>query len=303
MSVRSIWVPLLFPPAGCTVSTRITYYCTHTFRNILQKVLTTNKSGISSSSLIFTSSIETRRTKGSGRECSGRGLTLWAFTSGKQTGTWASVVPPVSKGGASMPKVLEPASADSYADYNDHHCSYKPSYLYTSLHDPTHVSLKVSLTVYRRPSMSDGRGMPLLSGPAPEYTQNEAACRKCNKEFNILFARSRKCNHCGASETRHLPFIEVHGTGVCVHRILLLPLMCRLPGAHAAARRFECREHDRVRPTACMRLLHRDVAKYVLIRFVRGQFIGVERGAYLRSYRRREGAAETATDGEAQEVR
>ncbi|PIL23499.1 transporter [Ganoderma sinense ZZ0214-1] len=47
--------------------------------------------------------------------------------------------------------------------------------------------------------MSDGRGMPLLSGPAPEYTVNEASCRKCNKEFNILFVRSRKCNHCGYS--------------------------------------------------------------------------------------------------------
>ncbi|KAI0631065.1 hypothetical protein C8Q77DRAFT_1229928 [Trametes polyzona] len=46
--------------------------------------------------------------------------------------------------------------------------------------------------------MSDGRGIPLLSGPAPEYTANEPACRKCNKEFNVLFARSRKCNHCGA---------------------------------------------------------------------------------------------------------
>ncbi|KAI0642622.1 hypothetical protein C8Q79DRAFT_983074 [Trametes meyenii] len=45
--------------------------------------------------------------------------------------------------------------------------------------------------------MSDGRGLPLLSGPPPEYTANEPACRKCNKEFNILFARSRKCNHCG----------------------------------------------------------------------------------------------------------
>ncbi|KAL1946238.1 hypothetical protein VTO73DRAFT_15365 [Trametes versicolor] len=47
--------------------------------------------------------------------------------------------------------------------------------------------------------MSDGRGIPLLSGPPPEYTANEPSCRKCNKEFNILFARSRKCNHCGYS--------------------------------------------------------------------------------------------------------
>ncbi|KAI0349708.1 hypothetical protein OH77DRAFT_1414525 [Trametes cingulata] len=49
--------------------------------------------------------------------------------------------------------------------------------------------------------MSDaGRGLPLLSGPPPDWhTVNEAACRKCNKEFNLLFARSRKCNHCGYS--------------------------------------------------------------------------------------------------------
>ncbi|OCH85777.1 hypothetical protein OBBRIDRAFT_821399 [Obba rivulosa] len=42
-------------------------------------------------------------------------------------------------------------------------------------------------------------GMPLLSGPPPEYNISEGACRKCNKEFNILFTRSRKCNHCGYS--------------------------------------------------------------------------------------------------------
>ncbi|KAI0716474.1 hypothetical protein C8Q76DRAFT_724412 [Earliella scabrosa] len=47
--------------------------------------------------------------------------------------------------------------------------------------------------------MSDGRGMPLLSGPPPEYTASEPACRKCNKEFNMLFTRSRRCNHCGYS--------------------------------------------------------------------------------------------------------
>ncbi|PFH49888.1 hypothetical protein AMATHDRAFT_4506 [Amanita thiersii Skay4041] len=47
--------------------------------------------------------------------------------------------------------------------------------------------------------MSD-TGMPLLSGPPPpieNLRSNTNACRKCNKEFNVLFARSRKCNHCG----------------------------------------------------------------------------------------------------------
>ncbi|KAI0947932.1 hypothetical protein AcW1_009566 [Taiwanofungus camphoratus] len=28
---------------------------------------------------------------------------------------------------------------------------------------------------------------------------NEQSCRKCDKEFNILFSRSRRCNHCGYS--------------------------------------------------------------------------------------------------------
>ncbi|KAF9522210.1 hypothetical protein CPB83DRAFT_864773 [Crepidotus variabilis] len=45
-----------------------------------------------------------------------------------------------------------------------------------------------------------GRGLPLLSGPPPpqESTgRSTDACRKCNKEFNVLFTRSRRCNHCG----------------------------------------------------------------------------------------------------------
>ncbi|KAJ3991481.1 hypothetical protein F5050DRAFT_1581329 [Lentinula boryana] len=45
----------------------------------------------------------------------------------------------------------------------------------------------------------DGRGLPLLSGPPPSNTSGtaEMGCRKCAKEFNILFTRSRRCNHCG----------------------------------------------------------------------------------------------------------
>ncbi|KAJ3796160.1 hypothetical protein GGU11DRAFT_832890 [Lentinula aff. detonsa] len=45
----------------------------------------------------------------------------------------------------------------------------------------------------------DGRGLPLLSGPPPPNTSGtaEMGCRKCAKEFNILFTRSRRCNHCG----------------------------------------------------------------------------------------------------------
>ncbi|KAH7910260.1 hypothetical protein BJ138DRAFT_129750 [Hygrophoropsis aurantiaca] len=43
------------------------------------------------------------------------------------------------------------------------------------------------------------RGLPLLSGPPPPPPDEraEVSCRKCNKEFNILFTRSKKCNHCG----------------------------------------------------------------------------------------------------------
>ncbi|KAI0688416.1 hypothetical protein BC835DRAFT_1549977 [Cytidiella melzeri] len=47
--------------------------------------------------------------------------------------------------------------------------------------------------------MSARRGMPLLSGPPPPAITQEQSCRKCNKEFNMLFARSRRCNHCGYS--------------------------------------------------------------------------------------------------------
>ncbi|KAF8882505.1 hypothetical protein CPB84DRAFT_1686646 [Gymnopilus junonius] len=50
--------------------------------------------------------------------------------------------------------------------------------------------------------MSDaGRGIPLLSGPPPptDSSHAEIACRKCGKEFNMIFARARKCNHCGYS--------------------------------------------------------------------------------------------------------
>ncbi|KAI0250629.1 hypothetical protein BJV78DRAFT_1127617 [Lactifluus subvellereus] len=45
-------------------------------------------------------------------------------------------------------------------------------------------------------------GMPLLSGPAPlphDSSRADISCRKCNKEFNIVFTRARKCNHCGYS--------------------------------------------------------------------------------------------------------
>ena len=53
--------------------------------------------------------------------------------------------------------------------------------------------------------MSTPRGLPLLSGPPPEFVGSEPACRKCNKEFNVLFARSKRCNHCGKSSITNHP--------------------------------------------------------------------------------------------------
>ncbi|KZV65770.1 hypothetical protein PENSPDRAFT_655480 [Peniophora sp. CONT] len=51
------------------------------------------------------------------------------------------------------------------------------------------------------PEADSPRGLPLLSGPVPTFhsdNQNaDIACRKCNKEFNVLFTRARRCNHCG----------------------------------------------------------------------------------------------------------
>ncbi|KAJ1311695.1 hypothetical protein OPQ81_010168 [Rhizoctonia solani] len=40
------------------------------------------------------------------------------------------------------------------------------------------------------------RGLPLLSGPPPHFGESEY-CRKCNKEFNRLFNKGKRCNHCG----------------------------------------------------------------------------------------------------------
>ena len=101
-------------------------------------------------------------------------------------------------------------------------------------------------------------GVPLLSGPPPEPPLNDRSatdnsCRKCNKEFNILFARGRRCNHCGTSLStlcfcRSASLIECsycdsypmhahaspHRNCVCSHnRLLVLLSLFRLPGAHA----------------------------------------------------------------------
>ena len=52
---------------------------------------------------------------------------------------------------------------------------------------------------------SSMRGMPLLSGPLPDASlrdrdeRSDMSCRKCNKEFNVLFTRGRRCQHCSES--------------------------------------------------------------------------------------------------------
>ncbi|EJD51195.1 hypothetical protein AURDEDRAFT_159603, partial [Auricularia subglabra TFB-10046 SS5] len=43
------------------------------------------------------------------------------------------------------------------------------------------------------------RGMPLLSGPPPPEIGGETHCRNCCKEFNLIFARPKRCFHCGYS--------------------------------------------------------------------------------------------------------
>jgi hypothetical protein len=79
--------------------------------------------------------------------------------------------------------------------------------------------------------MSDGRrGLPLLSGPPP--TSNDAngpeiACRKCNKEFNFMFNRRNKCNHCGEW---YISLI----IGLITNRISLWPQMQAIRTVHHA---------------------------------------------------------------------
>ncbi|KAF9236663.1 hypothetical protein BU15DRAFT_89059 [Melanogaster broomeanus] len=44
----------------------------------------------------------------------------------------------------------------------------------------------------------NSQGLPLLSGPPPPPAPPDASsCRKCGKEFSILFNRQRRCMHCG----------------------------------------------------------------------------------------------------------
>lgn len=64
----------------------------------------------------------------------------------------------------------------------------------------TKVNLNIDLVL-----MNNARGIPLLSGSPPDYSGTEASCRKCDKEFNFVFERRRRCNHCG-----QLPTCSIH---------------------------------------------------------------------------------------------
>ena len=62
--------------------------------------------------------------------------------------------------------------------------------------------------IHLHPIMADRTttGMPLLSGLVPlphSSSRADISCRRCNKEFNIVFTRARRCNHCGASTYFH----------------------------------------------------------------------------------------------------
>jgi hypothetical protein len=62
----------------------------------------------------------------------------------------------------------------------------------TPLLAPTPLSLLLS-------AMSSPRGIPLLSGPPtlPNDASGDISCRRCAKDLRGLFARGKRCNHCG----------------------------------------------------------------------------------------------------------
>jgi hypothetical protein len=69
--------------------------------------------------------------------------------------------------------------------------------------------------------MSSVNGLPLLSGPPPTTSTNRTqnACRRCNKEFIIVFTRSTRWNHCGQfiSEHRSLHWLtQMSGYSYCM---------------------------------------------------------------------------------------
>lgn len=97
---------------------------------------------------------------------------------------------------------------------------------------PSFLCFKASAEASTVQDMAERTGMPLLSGAAPPHntTRADISCRKCNKEFNIIFTRARRCNHCG--ELR----LGRGGCGLTFCRLFVLLLLFGLPGTHATGR-------------------------------------------------------------------
>lgn len=110
------------------------------------------------------------------------------------------------------------------------------------------------------------RGMPLLSGPPSIFepmSRSDFSCRRCNKEFNIVFARDRRCNHCGALYwkiccTGHGADSMSRMTDLHPSRISLLPLLFRVPGSNASTR-----HGIGLRPDVCVCILYSTFDQYV----------------------------------------
>lgn len=89
--------------------------------------------------------------------------------------------------------------------------------------------------------MADGRGMPLLSGPPTNPDPSaDISCRKCNKDLRGLFARERRCNHCGMVFVYCTLFVfsNLHD---CLKDICIAPLILRIPRS--------CHDRDPLRDT------------------------------------------------------
>jgi len=106
-------------------------------------------------------------------------------------------------------------------------------------------------------------GMPLLSGRVPpphSSSRADISCRRCNKEFNIVFTRARRCNHCGACTRFVLSFL----TYLPPCRLFLLFVMLGLSGSHAQGGTERW-----LRPRPCLRILHRELNQCVFFLVLR----------------------------------
>ena len=107
-------------------------------------------------------------------------------------------------------------------------------------------------------------GIPLFSGLRSliwGLPIRSSACRKCNKDFNVIFARSRKCQHCGAHPFMLQSRTKSDRLWQCGRPPVLYD-MFRLSGVDAPLRNrwrtYGCR---RTRRCACLCLLRRSPTK------------------------------------------